>query len=99
MKNQSKKKAVIRPKQMIAAQGQAVPTLQGKIPEVKPPLESLGRGYLAAKILGPVSFIPELRTGEHVATSGPEFSPPTLVKSVVDIDSSEDVMVFRFQET
>ena len=97
MKSQSKKKIGIRTKQSRTAQVQATPALLARIPGIKPPVVNACSAYRAAQFVDPLGGTPERPTGEHVATSRPKFIPPTLAKSLVDVDAYEGLMVFRFQ--
>lgn len=97
MKSQSKKKIVIRTRQSRTAGGQATPALLARIPGIKPPVVNSGSARPAARLVDPLRGTPERPQVAVVATSGPEFIPPTLAKSLVDVVAYEGLMVFRFQ--
>ena len=97
MKSQSKKKIVIRTKQSRTAVGEATPALLARIPGIEPPVVNSGIAHPAAKLVDPLGGAPERPSGEHIATPKPNFIPPTLAKSLVDVDTYEGLMVFRFQ--
>ena len=97
MKSQNKKKNVIRTTQSSTAEGQASPALLARIPGIKPPVVNSGSAHPAAQFVGPLRGTPQRPLGDHVATSRPELSPPTLAKILVDFDAYEGLMVFRFQ--